>query len=119
MLQYTKSNLELKSEKKLLSESRKYSRLNIDLGHLVELDLKSDHAQSTYLFKGLVLDSSLGGCGILVVDKKVDLLKENQTCYLKFPEVNQLGLKSKIIWKKKIENNIFRLGLEFIDEGVF
>lgn len=119
MSQATQLNLELNSEKKQLNESRRYSRLKIDSGSLVEINFNSANSQSIYLLKGLVIDSSLGGCGIIVVNKNVDLLEEYKICYLKFPEVNQLALKTKIVWIKRIENDICRLGLEFIDEDVF
>ncbi len=116
MLQSTQSNPQLNSNPNK-RESRRYPRLKIDLGNLVELDFKTEHPECIYLFKGLIIDSSLGGCGLIVVNHQVDLLEVNKTCSLKIPEVNQnaFNITTKIVWSKEIEKDIVRLGLEFID----
>ena len=91
---------------------RRYPRSKANLGTLIELNFPTDNSQSTYLLKGLMIDNSLGGCGIIVVTKNLKLVQENQTCYLKIPEENELSLKVKIIWNKKLKNHLFRLGID-------
>ncbi len=110
-----KSNLELKLSRNKNNEFRKYPRPKTDLGTLVELNLNSNNSQDIDILKGLIIDSSIGGCGIIVVTEKVDLFKNNNPCYIKFTQESTISIKTRIVWKKKIDNNAFRLGLEYID----
>ena len=109
--------MELKLEPNLTEqkhvESRRHPRLDVDLGTLIEFNLPTDNSKSSY--KALILDGSFGGCGIVTVNKDAKLLKENDICYVKVPEENHIIIKTKIIWVKEINNNVFRLGLEYID----
>ena len=108
-----KPNLEPNLTEHKRGESRRYPRLDVDLGTLIEFNLPTDNSKSSY--KALILDGSLGGCGIITVNKDAKLLKENDICYVKVPEENHIIIKTKIIWVKEIDNNVFRLGLEYID----
>ena len=108
-----KPNLEPNLTEQKHGESRRYPRLDVDLGTLIEFSLHNDDYQPSY--KALILDGSLGGCGIITVNKDCMPFKENDICYVKVPEENHIIIKTKIIWFKAIDNNVFRLGLEYID----
>ena len=110
-----KSSLELNSTEQKYIESRKYPRFQVDLGTLIEFELQTDYSTSLYFSKALVINSSVGGCGIITVNKNLKLLKENNICYLRIPEENYISIKARIIWVKEIDKNVFRLGLEYID----
>ena len=107
------SNLEINSKEQNYEEGRRYPRLDIDLGAIIEFSLQNEYFQPSY--KGLIIDSSLGGCGIVTVNKDFKLFQENKIFYVKVPEENNF-LKTKIVWFKRVDNNVFRLGLEYLDE---
>ncbi len=107
------ANLEINSTEQDRKKSRRYPRLDIDLGIVIEFSLHNEDFQPSY--KGLIVDSSLGGCGIVTVNKDFKLFQENKICYVKIPEETHIIIKNKIIWFKTIDNNVFRLGLEYID----
>ena len=107
-----KLDLELNSAESENFELREYPRSKVDLGTLIELYLDVDNYKS---LKGIVVDSSLGGCGIIVVVEQQDLLKEEKVCRLKFFECCDDYVEIRIIWIKKIDNNIFRIGFQYID----
>ena len=106
-------NLELNLTEKQNSESRRYPRVDVDSGTLIEFSLQNEDFQP--LYKAFIIDYSLRGCGIITVNKGEEIFKENDLCYVKVPEESHVTLKTKIIWVKKIENKVFRLGLEYID----
>ena len=105
------TNPEINSTEQERQESRRYPRLDIDLGTIIEFSLQNEDFQPSY--KGLIIDSSLGGCGIVTVNKEFKLFQENKICYVKAPEENHIIIKTKIVWFKTIDNNVFRLGLEY------
>lgn len=107
------SNLEINSTEQDRQESRRYPRLDIDLGALIEFSVQNEDFQPSY--KGLIVDSSLGGCGIVTVSKNFKLFQENKILYVKVSEENNITIKTEIVWFKKIDNNIFRLGLKYLD----
>ncbi|MGK7894971.1 MAG: PilZ domain-containing protein [Xenococcus sp. (in: cyanobacteria)] len=111
------TNLEINSteqdRQEYRQESRRYPRLDIDLGALIEFSVENEDFQPSY--KGLIVDSSLGGCGIVTVSRDFKLFQANKIFYIKISDENNTALKTKIIWFKKIDNNVFRLGLEYID----
>ena len=106
-------NPELNLTEQKYSESRRYPRLDVDLGTLIEFSLQTDDFKIPY--KALILDVSFGGCGIVTINKDAKLLKENDICHIKVPEENHIIIKAKIRWVKEINKNVFRLGLEYID----
>ncbi len=98
-----------------LSEARQYSRSEVDLGIIVELDIKFDDSESHQILRGIVFDSSFGGCGIILVNKNINILEQNLICYLRIPEEINIPIKVRIVWLKEIHNNIFRCGLEYMN----
>ena len=109
----TQTNLEINSTEQDHQESRKYPRLDIDLGTIIEFSLHKEDFQPSN--RGLIVDSSLGGCGIVTVNKDFKLFQENKIFYVKIPEVSNIAIKTKIVWFKTIDNKVFRLGLEYLD----
>lgn len=109
------SNLESRLIEQKYLELRKYPRLDIDLGTLIEFDLQDEDQQ--FSDKALVIDASLGGCGIITVIKDAKLLQVNSICYVRVPEQSPIIIKTKIIWVKETQNNVFRLGLEYFEEN--
>ncbi len=107
------TNLEINSTEQDRKESRTHPRLDVDLGTLIQLSLHNDHFQPSY--NALILDGSLGGCGIITVNKDNKLFQTDYTCYLKAPEASHTVIKARIVWVKERENKVFRLGLEYID----
>lgn len=96
-------------------ESRKHPRLDIDLGTLILFDFQDNEQQ--FLHKALILDASFGGCGIITVSKDPKRLQKNSICYIKAPELSSIIIiKTKIVWVKETENNVFRLGLQYFEE---
>ena len=106
-----KLDVGLSSVKSKLAELRKYSRSKVDLGTLIKLYLDIDNYKS---LKGIVIDSSLGGCGIVVVVEQEDLLKEDKLCHIKFFEECDDYVEVRIAWIKKIDDNVFKLGFQYI-----
>ena len=106
------SNLESHLIEQKYLELRQYPRLDIDLGTLIEFDLQDEDQQ--FADKALVIDASFGGCGIITVSKDATPLQVNSICYLRVPEQSPIIIKTKIIWVRETENNVFRLGLEYV-----
>ena len=100
------------SLKKAYSESRKYKRSEIDLGTVIEINLKDKQPESNYSLRGLVVNSSLGGCGIVVAT--TEIIEANHLCYIKVPEVSSSIIKVQIVWVKKLDENIVRIGVEYV-----
>lgn len=107
------ANLEITSTKQDRKKARRYPRLDIDLGAAIEFSLRNEDFQPSY--QGLIIDSSPGGCGIVTVNKDFKLFQENKIFYVKVPDANEIAIKTKIVWFKTLDNNVFRLGLEYID----
>ena len=94
------------------SDLRKYPRFKADLGTLIKLYLDIDNFKS---LKGVVIDSSLGGCGIVVVVEQEDLLEKDKVCHIKFFEECDDYVEVRIAWLKKIDDNIFRMGIQYLN----
>jgi hypothetical protein len=109
-----KLDLELRSVVSEHSELRKYPRLKVDLGTFIKLYLDVDNCK---FLKGIVTDSSLGGCGIVIAVKQEqeDLLEENKIYHIKFFEECDDYVEIRIAWFKKIDDNLWKLGFQYID----
>jgi len=109
------SNIELHSSETKSIESRRHPRLDIDLGTLILFDFQDNEQQFSH--KALIIDTSFGGCGMITVSTDPKPLQENSICYIKAPELSPIIIiKTKIVWVKEKDNNVFRLGLEYIEE---
>ena len=107
------ANLEINSTEQDRKKSRRYPRLDIDLGAVIEFSIHNEDFQPSY--QGLIVDSSPGGCGIVTVNKDFKLFQANKIFYVKVSDENDIAIKTKIVWFKTLDNNVFRLGLEYID----
>ena len=94
------------------SESRKHERSGIDLGTIIEINLKDKQSESNCSCRGLVIDSSLGGCGIVVAT--TETIEANHQCYIEVPEVSSTKINVQIVWVKKLDENILRMGVEYL-----
>ncbi|NES81260.1 MAG: PilZ domain-containing protein [Moorea sp. SIO2B7] len=92
-------------------ETRKHPRFNQDPDVIAEIDLELNESKFTRSLWGIVFNDSFGGCAIVVVTQ--ELLEFNQICYLKFSELTPF--KAKIVWTKKLDENTWKLGLEYIE----
>ena len=110
-----KSDMKLGSVESENKEFRKYPRLKVDLGTFAKLYLNNEHDKP---LNGTVIDSSLGGCGIVIVveQKEEDLLEQGKICQIKFFEECDDLVEIKIAWMKKIDNNIYKIGFQYLDD---
>jgi c-di-GMP-binding flagellar brake protein YcgR len=92
-----------------IKDLRKYFRSEESLGTPIEMYLESDSTFTSPL-KGAIVDRSHGGCGLVLLTLKQ--LQINQICWIKFEE-NYLA-KVRIVWLNKLEDNILRLGVQFV-----
>ncbi len=110
---YMKPNPELSLLEQKHIESRKYPRLDVDLGTSIEFRLQDDAEQ--ILHEAFIVDMSMGGCGIRTFNQDAKSIKENAICYINDPDTRHILTKTRVVWIKETENNAFRIGLEYID----
>ncbi|ACK73027.1 hypothetical protein PCC7424_4666 [Gloeothece citriformis PCC 7424] len=92
------------------SDYRQYSRFTNNLGTLVEINLHLDPTVFSNWIKGLIINDSLGGCGLILTTKEV--VHPNQICSIRIKGLNPI--KIRIVWVKELDTNIYRLGLEYL-----
>ncbi|WP_013322089.1 PilZ domain-containing protein [Gloeothece verrucosa] len=93
------------------SDYRQYTRYTNNLGTVVEIDYQPKKQVFINSIKGLIINDSLGGCGLIVATNKE--FQANQICWLRTYGLRPI--KVRIAWVQEIENNIFRLGIEYLD----
>ena len=94
-------------------DSRKYLRYDDNSGQLIDIDLAPDQNNNSKSIKGLVVDTSFGGCGMVITTK--ESLLPGQVCQIHF---DRLGpVKARIIWKKEVSETVFRVGCQYIWEA--
>jgi hypothetical protein len=91
------------------TDARKYLRFPLDPGVIVEIDLELKE-EFTCSMWGILFNESYGGCGLVVVSN--ELLETQQLCYLRFEK--STIFEGKIVWKKSLEDNIIKLGVQYI-----
>jgi c-di-GMP-binding flagellar brake protein YcgR len=100
---------------KTMTESRKYIRYDLDEGSVAQVSLLLNDAKICTL-RGLVINSSFGGCELLLISKY--LITPHQKLEIKFLErsLADLGIsKARVIWNKQLESDLYKLGVEYID----
>lgn len=98
-----------------IKESRKHIRYDIDESSLAEVKLMIDQANQ-FSLRGLVINSSYGGCELLLLTKYVPT--PDMSIELKFAdqELSKLGIfDGRIIWVKELDPNIFKIGIEYLN----
>lgn len=99
-----------------MKESRKYIRYDLDEGSVAQVSLLLNDAKVCTL-RGLVINSSFGGFELLLISKY--LISEHQKLEIKFLERNLADLgtfKAQVIWNKKLDSDIYKLGVEYVDD---
>ena len=91
-----------------LSNQRKNKRYCNSQGRPVEL--LTDVEEMSQSFKGMILDDSFGGCGLIVITEEKFL--NGQLCRLKTKNLEPI--LCQIVWLKKLDKNVTRLGLRYL-----
>lgn len=92
-----------------LKDLRKHLRSQNSLGTPVEMYLEADRTFTAPL-KGMIMDRAFEGCGLVLAT--AEQLQLEQICWLKFKE--DYVVKVKIVWLDKLEEQLWRLGVEYI-----
>ncbi|MEI6430326.1 MAG: PilZ domain-containing protein [Pseudanabaena sp. ELA607] len=88
------------------ADQRHHERVFADTGILVEVTMLSNR-QEGCSFKGLVVDGSFSGCGIVAVTEQQIHL--GQTSIL---HIENLGeVEAEVIWTERLASNLVRIGL--------
>ncbi len=74
------------------------------------VELLTDIEEITKSLKGMIVDDSFSGCGLIVIGE--EKLLSGQLCSLKIKNVEPI--LCQIVWSKKIERNILRLGIKYL-----
>ncbi|MDJ0508004.1 MAG: PilZ domain-containing protein [Crocosphaera sp.] len=91
-----------------LCNQRKHQRYYNSQGSSVEL--LTDAEEITQSFKGMILDDSFGGCGLIVITE--EKLLNGQLCQLKLKNLDPI--LCQIVWLKRLDKNILRLGVRYL-----
>ena len=91
-----------------LCNQRKHQRYHNSQGSPVEL--LTDVEEMTPSFKGMILDDSFEGCGLIVITE--EKLLNGQLCKLKIKNLEPI--LCQIVWLKKLDKNLTRLGLRYL-----
>jgi len=88
------------------ADQRHHERVFADTGILVEVTMFSN-LQEQFNFKGLVVDGSFSGCGIVAVtEKQINL---GETSMLRIETLGEV--ESEVIWVERLASNLVRIGL--------
>ncbi len=93
-----------------ISNNREYERFEESFGTPVQIALETNSKKPTDYYNGLILDDSLGGCGLTVLTK--DTPEVSQCCWLKLSGLQ--SIPAKIIWVNQLDRDIFRLGVKYL-----
>lgn len=91
-----------------LCNNRTNKRYYNSQGSPIEFLMDSD--EITESFKGMILDDSFGGCGLIIIGQEKFL--NGQLCKLKIENLEPV--LCQIVWSKKLDKNITRLGLRYL-----
>ncbi|MGB5595079.1 MAG: PilZ domain-containing protein [Crocosphaera sp.] len=91
-----------------LCNQRKNQRYYTSQGSSIELI--TDVQNLTKSLKGMIVDDSFSGCGLIIVGE--EKLSIEQLCYLKIQGIEPI--LCKVIWFKSVDKNLIRLGIEYI-----
>ncbi|MGK7941902.1 MAG: PilZ domain-containing protein [Crocosphaera sp.] len=91
-----------------LCNQRKHQRYYNSQGSAVEL--LTDVEEMTQSVKGMIIDDSFGGCCLIVITE--DKILNGQLCKLKIKNLDPI--LCQIVWLKKLDKNIIRLGLRYL-----
>lgn len=90
---------------------RKYIRAAPDPNEYVQID-RNIEGKFSFDYAGLVVEESpFSGCSIVCLDSIG--LNEGDLCRLKVG--NMSPLKSKVVWVKKLDDRVNRLGIQFLE----
>ncbi len=92
-------------------DARKHDRFTNNAGTLAEIDLQVNKNLFSRNLWALVIDESLAGCRVAVITEQP--LKLNQICYIKISGLSPF--KSQIVWLNNLSNNMYQLGLNYVD----
>ncbi|EAZ91892.1 PilZ domain-containing protein [Crocosphaera chwakensis] len=87
---------------------RKDQRYYNSQGASIELLIDGQEIQQS--FKGMIIDDSFSGCGLIIIGEKK--LYIGQLCNLKMQGIDPI--LCQIVWLKRLDNNITRIGVKYL-----
>lgn len=92
-------------------EKRMYLRQELAYGTSVAVDLSVNAQTENFLplSKGVVIDSSFGGCGILCITS--ESIQKDILCRIKIDNLEPIVVK--IIWVKMLDDNVVKFGVTY------
>ena len=98
---------------KVNPEQRK--NLRIPSGRIIKVTKEIEGEKFKKIIEATVVDYSLEGCCLIIMTEYYPKLKELYNLDMTRVE-SQLGFKkSKVMWYQKLGDNVFRIGLMYID----
>ena len=96
-------------------EQRKFQREIESFGKIIEIRKQISKEQLGELIEATLLDHSRSGCGLLIASRQRPKLQDiYQLNTAKFdPRI--IFIIGKIVWSQKLANDIYRIGIEYID----
>lgn len=99
-----------KIKEKKPDERRKHMRYQQETGTIVRIDFKIDEFNYVYSEWGQIVDDSFGGCCLVIVTKRE--IEVEKTAQLKLTDLAPFTVR--IAWKKELDENVFKIGLEYL-----
>lgn len=93
-----------------IHNQRKCERFGGSFGTSVQVALETSKKKQLDYYQGLILNDSLGGCGLIVLTKETP--KVSQYCWLKLRDLQ--SIRAKIIWVNQLDQYLFRLGVQYL-----
>lgn len=92
---------------------RRHIRFQPDQSCIVKIDINAGPHSSSFSPQlcGFAISEAYGGCGVAV--PATDQLKKGQTCRVQIGEIGPLS--SKIAWIKSVDEEITKVGIEFLE----
>ena len=91
-----------------LCNQRKHQRYYNSQGSPVEL--LTDVDEMTQSLKGMIIDDSFGGCGLIILAE--EKLLNGQLCRLKLKNLEPI--LCQIVWLKRLDKNVTRIGVRYL-----
>ncbi len=94
---------------------RESKRETDGFGKIVEIRKQVTEEELGQVIEATIIDHSVKGCGLLIASKESPKLQDiYQLSTVKFdPRI--ISIIAKVVWSQKLANDIYRIGLEYID----
>ena len=105
------SNLDLE----LTSNQRQHERETQDSGMIIEIRKQIDQEQLGESIEAILVDYSLGGCGLIVTNQESPKLEDIYHFDIAKLDPELKSIIAEVRWYQQLKNNSFRIGFKFID----